>query len=387
MKQLTLRGITWNHSRALTPLVATAQRYEELHSGVRILWEKRTLHEFGHADLATLARNFDLLVIDHPMAGDAERTGVLTDLLPLLTRDQLQDLEEDSIGLSFASYNYHGKLYALPIDTAAPAASYRPDILEQRGLLPPERWSDVLTLARSGLVRMPAFSADLFLNFMGLCVSHGSTVAADVEQLVNSDIGMLCLEQLCELAVLMPDEIYGMNPIAIYEYMSSTDDFAYCPFAYTYSNYSRRGFAAKSVRFANPVTLKPGLPLRTVLGGTGIAIASRCEETAIALDYSLFAASRSCQSTVYGISGGQPARKSAWQDPLLNQVSDDFFRRTTSSIETAYVRPRYPGYVSLQESAGEAIAQFCREGGNTHQLIERINILYRSTLKNTASRA
>jgi multiple sugar transport system substrate-binding protein len=72
MKQALLRGITWNHSRALPPLVATAQRFEEQHPGVRIQWEKRSLHEFGHADLATLAHTFDLLVIDHPMVGDAE---------------------------------------------------------------------------------------------------------------------------------------------------------------------------------------------------------------------------------------------------------------------------------------------------------------------------
>jgi multiple sugar transport system substrate-binding protein len=383
MKRVVLRGITWNHSRALPPLVATAQRFEELHPGVRIQWEKRTLHEFGHADLATLARNFDLLVIDHPMAGDAESTGVLTDLLPLLSSDAIRDLETDSLGPSFASYNYHGKLYALPIDAAAPAASFRPDLLEQHGFRLPETWNDVLDLARSGQVRMPGFSADLFLNFMGLCVSRGSAVAANPEHLVDSEIGAHCIEQLSELAARMPDEIYSMNPIALYERMAGGDDFAYCPFAYTYSNYSRTGFASKPLRFANPVSLEPGLPIRTVLGGTGMAIASRCEESAIALEYSLFVAGRSCQGTLYGIGGGQPARKSAWQDPLLNQISDDFFRRTQASIETAYVRPRYPGYVSLQESAGEAIARYCRQRGKTHPLLEQIDTLYRSTLNGT----
>jgi len=380
MKPITLRGITWNHSRALPPLVATAQRFEELHPGLRIHWEKRTLHEFGHADLATLARNFDLLVIDHPMAGDAETSGVLNDLLPLLSFDQIEDLEADSLGPSFASYNYHSKLYALPIDAAAPAASYRPDLFESNGLRLPELWEDVLDLARSGWVRMPAFSADLFLNFMGLCVSRGSTVAADPEQLVDHKIGAHCLEQLLELAALMPAEIYTMNPIAVYERMSSGDDFAYCPFAYTYSNYCRNGFSAKPIRFTNPVDLEPGLPIRTVLGGTGIAISSRCDELSVALEYSLFVAGRSCQSTIYGISGGQPARRSAWLDPLLNQISDDFFRRTSTSIQTAYVRPRYPGYVSLQESAGEAIAQCCQHGGNIRELLAEIDRLYRATL-------
>ena len=79
MKKHSLRGITWNHSRALPPLVATGQRFEELNPEIEITWEKRSLHEFGHADLATLSRSFDLLVIDHPMMGDAEAANVLLD--------------------------------------------------------------------------------------------------------------------------------------------------------------------------------------------------------------------------------------------------------------------------------------------------------------------
>ena len=43
---LRLAGIAWDHSRALPPLVATAQRCEETHPGVRSHWEKRPPDEF-----------------------------------------------------------------------------------------------------------------------------------------------------------------------------------------------------------------------------------------------------------------------------------------------------------------------------------------------------
>jgi multiple sugar transport system substrate-binding protein len=379
VNQVSLRGISWNHSRALPPLVATAQRFEEQHPGIRIQWEKRSLHEFGHADIATLAQTFDLLVIDHPMVGDAEAKGVLTDLCPLLSLEDQRDLQDDSIGPSFSSYIYNDKLFALPIDAAAPAASFRPDLLDQHGLEEPRRWSEVVALARQGLVRMPAFSADLFLNFMGLCVSTGSTVAGNPEQLVDNEIGVRCLEQLSELASLMPDEIYDMNPIALYERMSNEDSVAYCPFAYTYSNYSRGGFAAKHIRFSNPVALDKDTPMRTVLGGTGIAISSGCKHPGLALEYSLFVAGRTCQRTLYGVCGGQPARCSAWHDPLLNQISDDFFLRTAASLETAYVRPRYRGYVGLQERAGEVIVQYCKNHRSAHKTLEQIDRLYRAS--------
>lgn len=379
MKQVSLRGITWNHSRALPPLVATAQRFEEQHPGIRIQWEKRSLHEFGHADIVALARNFDLLVIDHPMAGDAEATGVLADFLPLLSSEEIKDLQQDSLGPSFSSYLYHDKLYALPIDASAPAASFRPDLLNRYSIEEPKVWADVISLARLGWVRMPAFSADMFLNFMGLCVSLGSGVACNPEQLVDHEIGAHCLELLHELTALMPDEIYRTNPIALYERMSSEETIAYCPFAYTYSNYSRKGFGANHVRFSNPVAMDSSTPMRTVLGGTGIAISASCKETALAQEYSLFVAGGTCQRTLYGICGGQPARRSAWQDSLLNQMTDEFFLRTAASIETAYVRPRYRCYVGLQERAGEAIVEYSRDHGNTQKALEQIDALYRAS--------
>jgi multiple sugar transport system substrate-binding protein len=381
MSQVILRGITWNHSRALPPLVATAQRFEELHPGVRIQWEKRTLHEFGHADIITLTQTFDLLVIDHPMVGDAEAAGVLTDLHPILSLEELKDLQGDSVGPSFSSYIYHDKLYALPIDAAAPAASFRPDLFDRHDLELPQVWADVISLARLGLVRMPAFSADIFLNFMGLCVSLGSPIACNSEQLVEPDIGVHCLELLRELAALMPDDSYDLNPIALYERMSSEDSIAYCPFAYTYSNYSRNGFGQKHIRFSNPVAMDGHTPLRTVLGGTGIAISEGCKNTPLALAYSLFIAGQTCQRTLYGICGGQPARQSAWDDPLLNQLTDEFFLRTSASIRTAYVRPRYHGYVVLQERAGQLIAEYCKKHGNPQHTLQRIDALYRSSIE------
>ena len=380
MRHVQLRGIAWNHSRALPPLAATAQRFEELHPGVEIAWEKRSLHAFGHASLTELANAFDLLVVDHPMMGDAEATGSLVDFSKLLSADEWKDLESDAAGPSFASYVYRGKLYALPIDAAAPAASLRPDLLAGTGFEQPAQWSEVLEMARRGLVRMPGFAADLFLNFMGMCVSRGSEVAAGPERLFDREIALKCLEELRELAAWMPREIYDWNPIALYERMSSTDEFAYCPFAYSYSNYSRAGFAKKHVRFALPPALANGARMRTVLGGTGLAISAHSRETDVALEYGLYMAGRVWQSTLYGVCGGQPARRSAWEDETLNRLTDGFFRRTLAGIETAYVRPRYAGYTGLQEKAGVPIADYLKDGGDANRKLDHVDALYRASL-------
>ena len=376
---LKLRGITWNHSRALPPLVAASQRYEELHPHIRIQWDKRTLDEFGHASLADLAQRYDLLIVDHPMLGEVHRDGILLDLKARLQPGNFSAMQSDALGPCLESYLCEDSLYALPIDAAAPASAYRPDLLEGIGKQPPATWDELIDLARAGIVCMPAFPADLFLNFLGMCASRSGMIVSR-NQLLDRAIAARCLEELRELASHMPEAIFSMNPIDIYETMSSHDEFAYCPFAYTYSNYSRPGFAPHTLLFASPVSLREGLPLRTILGGTGIAISAHCKHADVATEFCEYVAGSDCQTRLYGICGGQPASKTAWHDPLLNSISNNFFERTRSSIETAIVRPRYAGYIALQAAAGETIAAHFHGELNMGQAVDQIENLYQLSL-------
>jgi multiple sugar transport system substrate-binding protein len=129
-----LNGIAWGHSRALPPLVATAQRYEETHPCVRIHWQKRTLDEFGYAPIDVLAQKIDLIVIDHPWSEFCFEKHLVHDLKPLVPATALIDLAECSVGQTFNSYVWQGKILALPIDAATPAPSWRPDSRDGRSL-------------------------------------------------------------------------------------------------------------------------------------------------------------------------------------------------------------------------------------------------------------
>jgi len=376
---VTLRGITWNHSRALPPLVAAGQRYEELYPGIAIRWEKRSLHEFGHLGLEPLCRENDLLVIDHPMLGAAMKAGLFHDLRALLPPAYVQDLRTNSVGLSFPSYEMDGQLLAVPIDAATPTASYRPDLLIQQGVDLPRTREQVLHLARRGQVVMPGFHADVFLNFMALGASLGSAIPASPEHLVEPEIGLRALDQMRELACLMPEAIYEWNPIAIYETLAARNDYSYCPFAYCYSNYARPGFAPHVVRFANTVTVGEGKPLRTVLGGTGLAISAHCANVGRALGYLIYVAGEECQRTLYGLSGGQPAHRQAWLDETLNRVTNGFFKDTLACLDAAIMRPRYDGYIGLQGQAGHPIVSFLRGGGSARAVLAAIDRLYQQS--------
>src|SRR5690242_19544496 len=125
MKRIVLRGITWNHTRGYLPLVATAQRFEELHPDVSIEWHRRSLQAFADAPIEELAKHFDLLVVDHPFAGRAAVGDVLLALDEHLPAAFLADQAANSVGASYPSYCYGEHLWALPIDAATPVASWR----------------------------------------------------------------------------------------------------------------------------------------------------------------------------------------------------------------------------------------------------------------------
>ncbi len=377
---IQLTGIAWDHSRALPPLVATAQRYEETHPGVRIHWKKRTLDEFGHAPIDQLATQFDLIVIDHPWSGFCFEKNLVHDLKTLAPAAVLDDLAAHSVGPSFQSYVYQEKLLALPIDAATPAPSWRPDLLEKAGADVPQTWDEAVALSKRGLAVIPAFNADLFLHLVMLIKALGAEAFAEHERIAPRDILQQAVEMLAELTAPMSREIFTMNPIQVAERMTTTDDFAWNAFAYTYNNYARPGFAAKQLRFGNLISLVSGGPrLRSVLGGTGIAISKSCRNPQAALEYAAFTAAGHTQRTIYVQAGGQPSHLAAWDDAFADSLCGGFFSGTRLTQQEAVVRPRYSGYVALQTEGGIALQQHLRDGQSLASTLDQLDSLYRAS--------
>src|ERR1700753_1255417 len=96
--RVQLTGMTWDHTRGLLPMQATAQRFSELHSGVEIVWQKRSLQSFADAPQAELAERFDLMVIDHPSMGESAHAELLLPLEEHLAPEFLADQAANSVG-------------------------------------------------------------------------------------------------------------------------------------------------------------------------------------------------------------------------------------------------------------------------------------------------
>jgi multiple sugar transport system substrate-binding protein len=360
MSSVVLRGITWNHTRGFLPKVATGQRFEELNPGVEIHWEKRSLQAFADQSIADLAENFDLLVIDHPSIGEAAAHGLFQPLDGLLPDDFLADQAADSVGQSHASYHYAGRQWALAVDAATPVASWRPDLLDSRGLSVPSTWEELLDLADRGVVATAAVPIDSLMMFYMLCLDEGAVPGAAPCGFVVADAGAAALMAMRVLIARCDSDTPRRNPIQTYEAMSQGDTIAYCPFAYGYSNYARPGFARNHLKFGGLVARKQGR-LRSTLGGAGLAISAHCKHPEAAARYAQMMASADCQRGLFMASGGQPGHRAAWRDAEANRVTGGFFRDTLSTLDEAWVRPRYDGYIAFQDGAS-AIVHACMLG-------------------------
>lgn len=373
-----LRGITWNHSRGYLPMVATGQRFSETRGDVEIQWEKRSLQEFADFPVQKLAETFDLLVVDHPFVGYAAAHGTLLPLDEYLPETFLNDQSSHSVGKSHESYSYGGHQWALAIDAAAPVSCCRRDLLDRARISVPKTWDELLELARQGWIALPGIPIDSLMNFYMLSCGFGEDPFSNDQFAVSEETGIRALEALRELMGYCPKDCFGWNPIAVYEAMSSRDAIAYCPFAYGYSNYSRRGYARNLLAFGGLVSCSSGMAsCRSTLGGTGLAISARCSRKEVAAEYAKFVASPECQTSLYFNSGGQPGHRLAWLDGEVNQASHDFFRNTLPALDRAYLRPRYNGYLDFQDRAGPVVQAYLREGGDSRQVLRQLHKIYR----------
>ena len=371
-----LRGITWGHSRGITPLLAASQRYEELHPGTQISWTKRTLQEFADFPIEALTKEYDLLIIDHPWVGCSAATRCVLPLNQYLPTTYLQNQEQNSIGGSHESYFYEGGQWALAIDAATPAASYRKDLLEQYDTALPQTWEELLAIAGKGKLAVPAIPIDLLMNFYSFCIAHGNKPFDNEEELIDPETGLAAIETMLELYSKIDARFFSCNPIAVAELMSSTNDYWYCPFAYAYSNYSRSGYAKYLLHYTDVVSFQ-GKKLRTTIGGTGIAVSASSNHTDIAVDFAQWVVSEEIQQTLYAEHGGQPGHLKAWQNDNNNRLTHDFFRSVLPVMQNGYIRPRYNGYLHFQDQAGDPL-QKCLKGTITAKnALDQMNHIYR----------
>jgi multiple sugar transport system substrate-binding protein len=378
--ETVLTGLTWDHPRGYAPLIGGAPEYEKLNPGLKIRWDRRTLREFGEAPIEQYIDRYDLLIVDHPFVGYAAAHEALVNLAPFLSQAEKLQMANDSVGPSWESYWYRDGLWALPIDAATQVASYRPDLLQQFSAEVPATFEDVLTLARKARDRgkfivVPACPTDAISLFFTLSANLGDPIADASDTFIDYAVARDVLDRLHLLISAAHHKSVEWNPIQVYDFMTSTSDAIYCPYGFGYSNYSRAGRPVQ-LKFADAPAAGPRGCAGTMLGGTGVAISKKSERPEKAIAYAKWLVSLEHQRGTYFREGGQPASLSAWRDPAVDSAAGGFFWGTLKTLQTAYLRPRFDGFVRFFEAAGIEINKCLRGLVSDPDLIAWLNARY-----------
>ena len=371
--KVTLRGMTWDHSRGVDPMLATSKRYAEIHTGVDIIWEKRSLQAFADRPIEQMAGQYDLMVIDHPHVGQVAGSGLLLALDGVGRDDELAALAAQSVGASHPSYAFNGHQWGLAIDAATPVAAFRPDLLDAV----PKCWDGVLDLARTGKIAFALLPINALMTFFGLARNRGFGISEDPEIFMVPAEGAETLEVMREIVALINPNCLSLDPIGIFEWMGRNKEApAYSPFGYGYTNYSRDGYCEFPLVFADAPGFGDNGPRGTVLGGTGIAISATTSHPEIAVDYAFWIAGAECQRGLFFVSGGQPGNALAWEDDACNAATRNFFRNTRMTLETSWLRPRYDGYMGFQDAAGELVHACLRGEATVAHTVKALQAAY-----------
>ncbi len=376
MSKIMIKGMSWSHTRGTAPMYATSNIYSTQHPDVTFTWDERSLQDFESQPLRELAETYDLIVIDHPHVGEAVAQGLLADFNKTPYIQQLQHIAQNAVGKSHESYCIDGGQYALAIDTACPVACYRPDMLD----CVPTDWQQVLDVAQTGKVAIPLRSPHALMLFFWIANAYQLPIAPNTDIFMAKSHMAQVLDTCKDISTYLDDSCYISDPIAILNTMAQDEScIAYCPHIYGYINYAHQGFRDNVILFDDIVPLNNKVG-GSVLGGTGIAISALSKHQDIAIDYAIQIASTPCQTQHWVQNGGQPGHKMAWTDATCNRLSNNFMTHTLKTLENAWLRPRYNGYLSFQANGSDIICDFLQQKADKDTTIHNLQYLYQTSL-------
>ena len=348
MSAQTYLGLTWDHPRGYVALEKAAAQARA--GGLDLRWKRQPLEGFESHPIEDLARDYDLMVLDHPHMGDAVAGHCLQPLESLFDADTLQTWKAQSIGNTFESYHYAGKHWALPLDAASQVAAFREDRFDGPA---PATWPATLDFARRHPVALSLAGPHAILSLFSISTAFGDApTASGADHLFEGRGFDAAWSLMQELHALSFKGWAERNPIGILEALAGEADAVYCPLVYGYVNYAIAGPGRHAVQFGD-VPSGPGGRFGSVLGGTGLAVSRRAEVSDALRAHLAHLLSASAQSEFIPFADGQPSARAAWSNPLVNATWNGFFRGTQQTLEQAIVRPRHPGYVSFQTAASE----------------------------------
>ncbi|ALM51197.1 extracellular solute-binding protein [Halomonas huangheensis] len=361
-------GLTWDHPRGFQALEAAARANGPVH------WETHPLEGFESAPVAELCERYDLIVLDHPHLGEAVSSGCLIPLDQILEDNDLQRIATSSVGLSYASYQYQGHQWALPLDAATQVMAARTDLMTTAV---PETWEQVIALSQTqGGVALALAGPHALLSLLSIAAALDPKAdLREGDRWIDAAVSCEAIKILATLASHSPPSIQALNPIGMLEHMTTSDDVRMCPLVYGYVNYANPTLS-RALSFLDAPRLSSGASPGSILGGTGIAISRHCKFDDTLREHLLWLLSDSAQTDFIPQQAGQPSALKSWRDPQLNQRWNGFYANTLHTLRHASIRPRHNGYIAFQTQASARLREGLEGGVSEHRLAQDLTTLF-----------
>jgi len=360
-----IRGMAWDHPRALDPLAAISRRWAAT-TGIAVEWEARPLKAFEDQPLEELASTYDLVLMDYPFTGTAATSGLISPVDDWADPDYLEDQRRNTVGPSFLSYAWNGRQWALAIDAACQVSAHRPDLVAALPGSLPDTWEAVAALAealkqRESVVGIPLNPNHAYCAFLSVGLGLAGKEFWPFGECTHAEAGRKSLKFLRKLARDVHPGSREDDPIAMSDRMSTTAEIAYVPLMFGYSSYAREGFRQHRLRFGDAPRGASGMR-GSVLGGVGVALTARSAKREAVANLARTIGAAETQGGIYVQAGGQPGHATAWESDTANALTAGFFRATRATMEQAFLRPRVPGHRLFQQLAGELIHRCIWDG-------------------------
>lgn len=372
---IRLKGLTWDHPRATSPLYAAAEPLRRLRPDIDLSWDVQPLAGFEASPIAEAARGYDLIIFDHPHIGEVAKQALFRPADAVLKIETLND--EDFIGPSLASYRYGGHVWGLPLDAACQVSCVRPDLLAELGAAQPTSWSETLEFGE--LIQQHGFRLGMayagvhsLMTLLSLCANQSAPLASGdcSRAFADRSAARKALAAMKALLAFCAREVLDWNSIGVQEAMCARDDLVFCPAVYGFAPYAHCGRRRRLVygNFAGLVAGGAG----STIGGAGLGVSAFSNKPDIAFAVARFLIDARVQTNTIARHDGQPARSEAWSSSQVNQASGGFYQDTRVTMERAWVRPRFDGYLHFQRAGGELVEAYLRGSTSMESTLDRL---------------
>jgi multiple sugar transport system substrate-binding protein len=117
-----------------------------------------------------------------------------------------------------------------------------------------------------------------------------------------------------------------------------------------------------------------------VLGGTGAAVSRRVtgEDIPAARAHLRRLLAEPVQAGLVPRAGGQAALRAVWESEAVNADCGDFYRLTRATLDRAWVRPRFPGWIAFQDQGSAIVREGLRGRAAPEEILRELRAAFRA---------